>query len=218
MNTNIKLIKNRYAGLVFGRLTILDEMAEYERDSERTYLTCLCECGSRKRMRSDGIVSGKTRSCGCLKIEHSRKLGKSKATHGKRHTRLYTTWVNMRCRCQKEYRHDYERYGGKGISVCSEWSNFNVFHNWAVENGYSDNLTIDRINPNGNYCPENCRWLTPSDNSKAKARMIKRNDGKVFLNIHDMASFYSIDTNAVYKSIYRQTSICGNYLHEFVNP
>lgn len=96
--------------------------------------------------------------------------GLSKGPDGKR-TRLYGIWVRMRQRCSDPNCTDYDRYGGRGVRVCREWDSFSAFHAWATANGYRDDLTIDRIDPDGNYEPINCRWIPPA----AQARNTRRN-------------------------------------------
>lgn len=100
--------------------------------------------------------------------------------HGKRHTRLYRIWVNMKTRCYNENDPHFERYGGRGISICDEWRNdFLTFHEWSMSNGYEEHLTIDRIDNNGNYSPVNCRWSTIQEQNvnKRNVRFITY-DGK----------------------------------------
>ena len=84
------------------------------------------------------------------------------------HSRLYQSWANMKHRCNNKHNRFYERYGGRGISYCSEWETFEPFMKWALSNGYTDELTLDRIDNDGNYCPENCKWSTQSEQASNK--------------------------------------------------
>lgn len=120
---------------------------------------CRCDCGNIIHETRSNLLSGRVKSCGCL-----RKIKNQNKTHGKRHTRLYRIWLNMKNRCNNPHGQDFDNYGGRGISVCSDWNNdFESFYQWAVSNGYKDTLSIDRVNNNGNYCPENCRWATAKE-------------------------------------------------------
>lgn len=134
-----------------------------------------CECGTVDYKILSYIKNGNTLSCGCLARETLRKNG-SKKKHNGRGTRLYNIWKNMRQRCTNPNASGYKNYGAKGIKVDEIWDDYNTFAEWAKENGYNDELEIDRIDSSKNYTPTNCQWVTKSVNS-AKRNTDKKNRG-----------------------------------------
>lgn len=159
-------------GKKFGNLTVL----KYSHTDKKgnTYWICECDCGKIKTVRRGHLLSGGVKSCGCALYEKRIK------THGlySRNPRLNKIYNGMIDRCYKEKRYVYRLYGERGIKVCPAWlKDPKKFEEWSMNNGYAKNLTIDRINVNGDYCPENCRWV----DNKIQQRN-KRNNRYIFYN------------------------------------
>lgn len=158
-------------GKRFGKLTV-SEFAYVK--SGNAWWVCQCDCGNTKVIRAGSLLSGGITSCGCLKKRPFHK------THGLSQHRLYSIYKDMGRRCNDPKNKSYSQYGGIGIKVCKEWSgaeNFLNFYNWAMSHGYDEALTLDRIDCNGDYCPENCRWADVETQANNK-----RNNDNITIN------------------------------------
>ena len=173
----------------FGRLVA--ESLHHSSNHKR-FWSCSCDCGNHVVIRQDQLTTGKTKSCGCYNDEVRRRKKKDKKPrryvsrkingHNANYNplkheqpRLYSIWQSMKSRCYYEKNKCYGSYGGRGICICDEWRySFNSFALWALSNGYRDDLTIDRINVNGNYEPANCRWATNEEQQKNKRKSPSR--------------------------------------------
>lgn len=175
--------KQNLVGERFGRLTVVS--VDKNRPSKHdTFWICRCDCGNEKSVTTGHLTSGTVKSCGCLRKEQAIERFKSASVdnirHGEATTPLYAVWHSMIQRCENPNSFAFRWYGAKGVNVCKEWHDYRLFSTWAKENGYSDEpsltrsqrLSIDRIDSSGDYCPENCRWITVSENTRrgSKAR------------------------------------------------
>lgn len=158
-------------GQKFGRLTVIKRA---ENKSGQTMWLCRCECGNERFVCGGNLKSGHTKSCGCLNNE---MIGNLNKTHHKYNTRLHGIWAAMKSRCYNPKNNRFKNYGGKGIEVCEDWQSFKPFYDWAMANGYREDLTLDRKDGNKNYCPENCRWATQEEqqNNRSNNHLITYN-------------------------------------------
>ena len=140
------------SGMKFGKLTAITPV----KTGNSVKWICHCDCGGSAIAYGYDLQRGRVTSCGCRKLKH-----------GGRYSRLYTIWQSMIKRCENKKHKFYRYYGGKGVSVCPEWRNsFETFRDWALSNGYQDDLTIDRKESSGNYSPQNCQWITREENTR----------------------------------------------------
>lgn len=185
-------------GKKFGRLVVIEKIKKEKTDKETKWL-CVCDCGEHTIVNNSNLRNGHTKSCGCLNRD---ALRLAKTTHGMTHTRLFNIWSMMKKRTSEKSDECHRKYYyEKGITVCDEWRNdFMCFYNWAMENGYDESLTLDRIDVNGNYCPENCRFVSMKiqSNNKTDNRYITFNgETKTVSEVAD-------ETGLPYWKVYRR--------------
>lgn len=165
-------------GQKFGRLTVI-----YRSGSNQCGMAtwfCKCDCGGGCVVPGAALRKGNTKSCGCLHDECARER---MTIHGKSHTRLSAIWASMKQRCYNPSNKNFDRYGGRGITVCDEWrEDFQTFRDWAISNGYDENApvgkcTIDRINNDKGYSPDNCRWVDMKVQNNNKSNITNRSNG-----------------------------------------
>lgn len=164
-------------GMKFNRLTVIKRAEDYISPSNRKRVMwfCKCDCGNITKVSASNLKSGGVKSCGCLVSEIIKEMA---TTHGGTGTRLHRIYRSMRQRCYDKNSRNFHRYGGRGIEICNEWlgeSGFEHFREWANENGYRSDLTIDRINNDGNYEPNNCRWATYKQQGNNTSRNVHIN-------------------------------------------
>lgn len=187
----MKNVKNDLIGRRFGRLVVV---GIDDRGVKRTYYFCQCDCGNTKSVRSDGLLSGAVQSCGCMKREQDRENLTANHKHKMSHTRPYEIWQGMKKRCYNPHDARYDRYGGRGITVCDEWRNdFKAFYKWALENGYADNLTIDRIDNDKGYSPDNCRWADAETQCRNRASNISITIGNATKTLTEWCEIFELD-------------------------
>ena len=167
-------------GKRFGRWTVI-KRSEKRDSSGNVYWVCKCDCGNEVEMQGRFLRKGLVVSCGCYHNEKAEFINKK---HGKSRTRIYSILCAMKSRCYSESDGKYSEYGGRGIRICPEWMGEHGFENfikWAEENGYKTNLTIERIDVDGNYEPSNCRWATSKEQMQntRRSRYVKY-DGEIY--------------------------------------
>ncbi|MSS07081.1 hypothetical protein FYJ38_00310 [Clostridium sp. WB02_MRS01] len=160
-------------GQKFGRLLVngFDRKEVVDQKMHHYYWRCRCDCGKECIVEARLLKYGNTKSCGCLRRETITK-------HGLTNTKLYNVWKGMKSRCYNHNHLHYDKYGGRGISICEDWLVFDNFYKWATSSGYQEGLSIDRENNSGNYCPDNCRWSNQivQNNNKRNNVIVEYND------------------------------------------
>jgi hypothetical protein len=165
-------------GMRFGRLEIIGRVPN---KGANVWWSCRCQCGTTKDVRASSLISGVSRSCGCLSRELSSQrngrhwLSRDCATTPS--PALYSVWQGMRQRCNSPQSHNYSLYGARGIKIADEWREYPQFYEWALRNGYATGMSLDRIDVNGDYAPSNCRWTTAKEQSRNR-----RNTAYILVN------------------------------------
>jgi hypothetical protein len=184
-------------GKRFGRLVVV---SIHSRGVQLRW-NCICDCGEQRVVYASTLKTGQTRSCGCLSRETKQK---SKTKHGLlyRDKHLYAVWVSMRQRCFNKNSFSYPRYGGRGIGICDEWDNYAVFYAWATKAGYRRGLTLDRFDNDGDYSPENCRWICHKLQNMNTSRNRYYTVEGVTLLLCDWSKIYNVKVNTIINRIH----------------
>lgn len=195
-------------GKRFGKLVVVKRSSDTFDKAGRKYITweCQCDCGNTTYVTTNNLL-GKTTSCGCFLKSIA---GQQTIKHGYRKTRLYRIYNGMKQRCNNPNHIQYKDYGGRGIAVCDEWNKsdgLKSFAEWAYENGYEENLTIERKDVNGNYCPENCCWVPLSEQPKNTRRNVFVEYGGEKMTLTDFSRKTGIDHRKVSRYLKRGMTV-----------
>lgn len=184
----------------FGRLLVIRRYGS-NKYGNATWL-CACDCGASCITTASSLLSGDTRSCGCLNRELIRARNQNRITHGDSKKRLYRVWQEMIQRCYNPNATAFREYGGRGISVCDEWRNYESFRDWAIGAGYDENAphgvcTLDRIRVNGRYEPENCRWVSMGEQSLNKRSTLRMEYDERLYTTSELSSITGLSSSTL---------------------
>lgn len=168
-----------------------------KRTKRETYFVCRCDCGKEKIISRRSILSNRTKSCGCIKKKH-----------GSSYKKLYNVWASAKKRCYDEAYYNYKNYGARGIIMCNEWLNdYSSFETWALSNGYKEGLFIDRVNVDGNYEPQNCRFITPKQSGNNRRNHTYLTYKGVTKNVTQWAEELNVSDAAIFGRLKKGWSI-----------
>lgn len=178
-------------GQTFGYLTVIERV--YDPSYTRAHWRCKCKCGNETVVPTYRLNSGDTTSCGCKRYESKNY------THNMKHTRIYETWCGMKKRCYNPAEKSYIHYGAKGITVCEEWlHDFIAFYKWSMDNGYTDELTIDRIDNSKGYSPDNCRWITHAEQQRNRTNNVYTEYEGERITLSELSRRTGVSSSAIY--------------------
>lgn len=177
--------KTDITGQRFGKLVALNRAPP---KNGQNFWAFACDCGRQKSIRRSHVTAGRTTNCGC---------GSPSLRHGMAHTRVWQTWKSMKQRCNNPNTVAFHRYGGRGISYCSEWESFEPFLQWATSAGYADNLELDRIDNDGNYTPENCQFISHRENSQKTGSVRMIQVGGLMVPVAEAARRHGIEVSTL---------------------
>lgn len=192
-------------GQKFGRWTVIRRGADHitKGGNRFTSWECICDCGTIKNVTGNSLINGRSRSCGCEHREIQKDVARNNfRTHGDTGTRLYNIWNGMKKRCYNRNAYNYSDYGGRGITVCKEWlGDYCSFRDWAMSNGYNDSLSIDRIDNNSGYYPENCRWVDDTTQCNNRRSNVEYTVFGETMTLAEVARKYGLDYKLLHKKI-----------------
>lgn len=189
-------------GMKFGRLTVISrgEDAINKNGRHRARWNCVCDCGKNVLVYGDNLRDGKSTSCGCITKE---VLSSRQKTHGDSNKHLYWAWKSIKARCYNKNTRYYNYYGGRGIQMCDEWKNsYEAFRDWAYTSGYTQGLSIDRIDNDDNYSPANCRWVTRDVQANNKRNNIMVEHEGITHNVTEWCNLLGLKAKTIFTRIY----------------
>lgn len=185
-------------GQRYGKLTVVSLVNDVAGGKVPTRWLCKCDCGNEVVARGYNLRGGNTKSCGCAQREVA---ASRQRTHGDTGSRLYVIWRHMMERCEKAADPAYKHYGGRGVSICKEWHDYETFRSWAISSGYDETLTLDRIDVNGNYEPNNCRWATHREQQLNRRNNVRVSFGGETKTLSEWAEIFGCHPQSVCREI-----------------